>query len=135
MIASGMPQAGPPRSVRLPRSHETRLPNGLRVIASSRDAIAEALHIPLVSALLAFDRGGAYDPPKLPGTSALMLGLLRQGTARHTALELDVAIDAIGARLDRASGFDANTVGANATSAVFSQAFPKNAKNGCPLDS
>jgi len=122
MIASGMPKAGPPRSVPLPRSHEIRLPNGLRVIASSRD-VGAALHIPLVSALLALDRGSASDPTQLPGTSVLTLGLVRQGTARHSALELDIAIDALGARLDRSSTYDSNSVGAGATTAVFSQAF------------
>lgn len=122
MIAAGMPQAGPPRSVPLPRSHEIRLDNGLRVIAASRE-IGASLHIPLVSAVLAVNRGSASDPPRLPGLAALTLGLLRQGTAKHSALELDIAVDALGARLDRSAGYDANTAGAGATTAVFAQAF------------
>jgi zinc protease len=122
VIASPMPQAGPPRIVPLPRSHEIRLDNGLRVIASSRSEIAESLHIPLVSALLAIDRNGEADPPKLPGVAAMTSSLMRQGTKSHTALELDLAVDAIGARLERAAGYDSNSAGAGATTAVFPQA-------------
>ena len=122
MIAAGMPQAGPPRHVPLPRSHEIRLDNGLRVIAASRE-IGTSLHIPLVAAGLSIDRGSASDPPRLPGVAAMTMGLLRQGTRKHTALELDMAIDSLGARLDRSAGYDANTAGAGATTAVFPQAF------------
>lgn len=118
-----MPQAGPPRSVPLPHSHEMRLSNGIRVIAFSRGELHESLHIPLVSGLLMLDRGAAKDPPKLPGVAAMTSTLLRQGTRRHTALELDVAVDAIGARLDRSAAYDANSAGAGSTTAVFPQAF------------
>lgn len=122
MIVAGMPEAGPPRSVPLPGSHEIHLDNGLRVIAASRELGAN-LHIPLVSAVLAVKRGSASDPPRLPGTAGLTLSLLRQGTAKHSALELDIAIDAIGARLDRSAGYDGTTAGAGATTAVFADAF------------
>jgi len=122
MIAPGMPQAGPPRSVPLPHSREIRFASGLRVIAFSRDEMRESLHIPLISALLMLNRGAAKDPPQLPGVAAMTSTLLRQGTDRHSALELDLAIDAIGARLDRSAGYDANNAGAGATTAVFPQA-------------
>jgi zinc protease len=122
MIASGMPQAGPPRSVPLPRAHEIRLENGLRVVVCSRAEMPGSLRVPLVSGMLMVDRGSAGDPPKLPGVSAMTSALLRQGTRRHTALELDQAVDAIGARLDRSSSYDASIATASATSAVFPQA-------------
>jgi len=76
VIASGMPQAGPPRSVPLPHSREIRLASGLRVIAFSRGELRESLHIPLISSLLMVNRGAAKDPPKLPGVAA-MTSILR----------------------------------------------------------
>jgi len=118
-----MPQAGPPRNVPLPHSREIRLASGLRVIAFSRGEMRESLHIPLISSLLMVDRGAAKDPVKLPGVAAMTSTLMRQGTARHTAAELDLAVDVIGARLDRSAGYDANSAGAGSTTAVFAQAF------------
>lgn len=124
MIAPGMPAPGPPRSVALPRSHEMRLRNGLRVIACSRAEVPAALHIPLVSAMIVVDRGSAGDPPALPGVAAMTSALLREGTKRHSALELDLAVDALGARLDRSSSYDAGSASVSATSAVFADALP-----------
>jgi zinc protease len=95
----------------------------MRVIAYARGELRESLHIPLISALLMFDRGAAKDPPKLPGVAAMTSTLLRQGTKRRSALELDLAVDAIGARLDRSAAYDANSAGAGSTTAVFPQAF------------
>ncbi len=118
-----MPQAGPPRIVPLPHSREIRLASGLRVIAFSRGEMRESLHIPLISALLMVNRGAAKDPVKLPGVAAMTSTLMRQGTAKHTATELDLAVDAIGARIDRSAGYDANSAGAGSTTAVFPQAF------------
>jgi zinc protease len=117
-----MPQAGPPRTVPLPHSREIRLASGLRVIAFSRGELRESLHIPLISALLMVNRGAAKDPVKLPGVAGMTSTLLRQGTAKHSASELDLAIDAIGARIDRSAGYDANSAGAGSTTAVFPQA-------------
>src|SRR5579872_1320737 len=122
MIASGMPQAGPPRNVALPHAHEQTLDNGLRVIAVSRKEMPTTVRIPLVSAMIVMNRGSSSDPPTLPGTSAMTSSLLRQGTTRHTALELDMAVDAIGARLDRSSSFDASMCSSSATTAVFPDA-------------
>lgn len=122
MIAAEMPKAGPLRTVPLPNSHQTELPNGLRVIACSRAEIPASLRVPLVSALLLVNRGSAADPVRLPGVAATASALLRQGTRAHSAVELDVAVDALGARLDRSASYDSSSSGTSATSAVFSQA-------------
>ena len=122
MIATGLPQPGPPRRVPLPSAHELHLENGLRVIAVSRAEIPSSVRIPLVSAVISIDRGSVSDPSSGPGVAAMTSALLRQGTKRRTALELDVAVDSIGARLDKAASFDASVSSASATTAVFSQA-------------
>ncbi|MGH7684524.1 MAG: insulinase family protein, partial [Vulcanimicrobiaceae bacterium] len=113
MIASPMPQAGPPRSVPLPKSHEEHLANGLRVVVFSRGETA-GMRIPLVSASIAFERGSASDPPRRPGVAAMTSALLREGTKRRSAAELDLAADALGARLDRSTSYDASTAGVSA---------------------
>ena len=45
------------------------------------------------------------------------------GTTKATALEIAQQIDALGARLDASSGFDASVVSVNATTPVFRDAF------------
>ena len=122
MIAAEMPKAGPPRTVPLPRSHQIELKSGLRVIASSRTETPASLRVPLVSALLVFNRGSASDPARLPGVAAMTSVLLRQGTRSHSALELDVAVDALGARLDRSVSYDSSSSSTSATSAVYAPA-------------
>ncbi|MBV8601271.1 MAG: insulinase family protein [Candidatus Eremiobacteraeota bacterium] len=122
MIDRVVPRAAPPRSVALPRAHEMRLTNGMRVIAVSRAEVPTRIRVPLVAATLSIDRGSANDPPELPGLAAMTSALLRQGTRRRTALELDMAIDALGARLDRGSSYDASSLGVSATTDVFPQA-------------
>lgn len=99
-----------------------RLPNGLRVIASSRAEIPASLRIPLVSAMVVLERGSASDPPKLPGVASMTSALLRQGTRRRSALELDLAVDELGARLDRSASYDTSIASTSATSAVFGSA-------------
>lgn len=122
MIVHEMPLPGPARNVPLPRSHQIRLDNGLRVIASSRAEIPASLRIPLVSAMVVVNRGSASDPPSLPGVASMTSALLRAGTQRRTALELDLAVDEIGARLDRSASYDASIASVSATTATFSQA-------------
>ena len=117
-----MPAPGPQRTVPLPHAHELILENGLRVIAISRAEVPTTVRVPLVSAVIAFNRGSAGDPQGLSGLAAMTSALLSQGTKRLSALELGVAVDAIGARLDKASGYDASTSVASATTAAFPQA-------------
>ena len=122
MISSPMPQAGPPRSVSLPTSHEEHLANGLRVVVFSRAEIPAGLRIPLVSASIMIERGSASDPPRRPGVAAMTSALLREGTKRRSAQALDLAVDALGARFDRSTSYDASSTGVNATSLVFGDA-------------
>jgi zinc protease len=68
------------------------------------------------------ERGGASDPPRRPGVAAMTSALLREGTKRRSAQALDLAVDALGARLDRSTSYDASSAGVSATSPVFSDA-------------
>lgn len=117
-----MPAPGPARTVPLPTAHEIRLECGLRVIAVSRAEVPTAVRVPLVAAVIAFSRGGANDPPALAGLAAMTSALLTQGTKKRGALEVGVAVDAIGARLDKGASFDSSSSVVSATSAMFPQA-------------
>jgi zinc protease len=112
-----MPVAGPPRDALLPAPVERVLDNGLRVV------VFELRNLPLIAAQLVIRAGGAAEREDEAGLSALTAALITQGTMARSATDLAAAIDALGARLDAASGYDASVVGVTATTPAFPQAF------------
>jgi zinc protease len=112
-----IPAPGAPRDAHLPRAVERTLDNGLRVVAF------EQRNLPLIAAQLIIRCGGAAEREDEAGLSAMVAALLTQGTTRRGATEIAAAIDALGARLDAASGHDASVVSVSATTPAFGQAF------------
>jgi zinc protease len=112
-----IPAPGPPRDAIIPRAVERTLDNGLRVVAF------EQRNLPLIAAQLIIRCGGGAEREDEAGLSAMVAALLTQGTTRRTATETAAAIDALGARLDAASGHDASVVSVSATTPAFPQAF------------
>ena len=112
-----IPAPGAPREAIIPRAVERTLSNGLRVIAF------EQRNLPLIAAQLIIRCGGAAEREDEAGLSAMVAALLTQGTTRRSATEMAAAIDALGARLDAASGHDASIVSVTATTPAFPQAF------------
>lgn len=112
-----IPTAGPPRSATLPAPRERTLDNGLRVVAFEQRAL------PLVAAQLVVRCGGSSENEDEAGLSAFVAALLTQGTTQRDALALAQASDALGARLDAASGYDASLVSVSATTPAFPAAF------------
>lgn len=112
-----VPAAGPPRDAVLPQPVERVLDNGLRVVAFTQRAL------PLVAAQLIVRCGGAAETEGEAGLSAMVSALLTAGTARASASEIATEADALGARLDAASGYDASLVSVSATTPAFPQAF------------
>lgn len=112
-----LPAAGPPHQAAIPTSNERTLDNGLRVIAF------EQRNLPLVAAQLVVRCGGAAEREDEAGLSAMVAALLTQGSARLSAPEIAAAVDALGARLDAGSGYDASVVSVSATTPAFPQAF------------
>jgi zinc protease len=115
--ATAMPAPGPPRDAAIPQAVERTLDNGLRVVAF------EQRNLPLIAAQLLVDCGGAAEREEEAGLSAMVAALLTQGTTRRSATEIAAAIDALGARLDAGSGYDASVVSVSATTPAFGQAF------------
>jgi zinc protease len=111
------PAPGPPRDAALPAPVERVLDNGLRVVAFAQR------NLPLIAAQLVVRCGGAAEREDEAGLSALVAALLTQGTTARGAVELAAAADALGARLDAASGYDASVVSVSATTPAFPAAF------------
>src|ERR1700676_1867190 len=112
-----MPAPGPPREAILPAPAERVLDNGLRVIAFSQR------NLPLVAAQLVVRCGGAAEHEDEAGLAALVAALLTQGTTARGATELAATVDALGAQLNAASGYDASVVSVSATTPAFPVAF------------
>ncbi|HEY4441679.1 MAG TPA: pitrilysin family protein [Candidatus Elarobacter sp.] len=112
-----LPVAGPPRDAVLPAPVECILDNGLRVVAFAQR------NLPLIAAQLIVRCGGAAEREDEAGLSALVAALLTQGTTQRGATDLAAAVDALGARLDAGSGYDASVVSVTATTPAFPHAF------------
>ncbi len=115
--ATILPAPGPPRDAIPPAPVERVLDNGLRVVAFAQR------NLPLIAAQLVVRCGGAAEREDEAGLSALVAALLTQGTSRRGAIEIFALADALGARLDAASGYDASVASVSATTPAFAQAF------------
>jgi zinc protease len=95
--------------VKLPKSQETTLKNGLHVV------LLESNHkLPLFSMEMVVMSGGFSDPADMRGLASATALLLREGTAKHNSRELAEALDTIGATLGATSGVSSFTSNINA---------------------
>ncbi len=84
------------------------LSNGIKVTLARRTTI------PTVQMALNFDAGFAADDPARPGTEALMLAMLSEGTKTRTGLDLARATERLGADIGTGNGFDTTKVSLSA---------------------
>jgi zinc protease len=117
------PAPGEPRRATLPTPVERTLSNGLRVIAFAQRSGPRALGVPLIAAQLIVRGGGSSEIDGEAGLGALTASLLTTGTQNAGAVEIAQQADALGARLDASSGFDAAVVSVSAMTPVFRDAF------------
>lgn len=82
-----------PGALTLPTVHESTTSSGLKVLAAERGPL------PLVAARLVIRAGSAQDPADKHGLADFTARLLRRGTTKRSADELDEAIEFIGASL------------------------------------
>jgi zinc protease len=76
-------------------AHREVLPNGLVLL------VAERPGVPIVAARVYVQSAGAtFDPADRQGLANLTAALLTRGTSRHTAAEVDAAIEFVGGRLE-----------------------------------
>jgi zinc protease len=93
-----------PAAPAAPLAHREVLANGIRLLVAPRPGV------PIVVVRVFLRAGSAFDPPDAPGLANLTAELLTRGTARHTAPEIDRAIEFVGGVLDADCGRDGATV-------------------------
>jgi len=103
-----LPAVGPAPQVAFPAVERTVLSNGLKVV------LAERHSIPVVQFSLMIDAGFASDQTSLPGTAALAMNMLDEGTAKRTSLEISDELALLGASIGTGSNLDTSSVSLNA---------------------
>ncbi len=107
------PPTGPDPLLRIPGVWETKTGNGIRVLG------IQQRELPLVSFAVVIKGGQLFDQPSKIGAASLNARLLTQGTARRTPIELEEAIDELGASIFVYSGVDNTTLTANCLATKF----------------
>ncbi len=102
-----VPADGPEPMVAIPAIWSENLANGMGVWGIEQN------ELPLVSFTIIFKGGHYLDDPDKPGVAGLMASLMNQGTKNKTPLELEEAIEALGARINITGGQSSVTVSAN----------------------
>jgi zinc protease len=97
---SAPPPPGEIHPFRFPHFLRARLPNGLDVVAARLGGL------PLVSLELITPAGAQYEPEGSAGTATLTAGLLDEGTARRSALEIAATAERLGGYLITGADWD-----------------------------
>jgi len=113
---SGLPEPGETPTVRFPELQRAKLSNGLEIV------LAERHSVPVVELQLLFDAGYAADQFGGPGTAALVMNALDEGTADLTALEISERLALLGAELRTGSNLDMSYVSLSALTAKLDPA-------------
>lgn len=111
-LPAGLPDYGPDRPLPELGLVEHRLDNGLTVWVLPR-----AGGLPRVDYVLAVRGGLASDPAQLPGMSNLLAGLLREGTATRSSVQIAESLQRLGASLGASASSDGLLVSASGLSA------------------
>ncbi len=105
------PDVAPVGDLAFPTVERATLGNGIAVALARRTAV------PKVIVNLEFDAGIAADALDTPGTQAMMLALLKEGTTTRTAVEIAEEQERLGASLTTAASIDASTIQLSALTA------------------
>ncbi len=99
-----MPAVGATPDVKFPPFEKATLANGLKII------LAERHTIPVVRLSLLVDAGAAADQFGLPGTAAMAMSMLDEGTDARTSLQISEELALLGAQLGAGSNLDTSFV-------------------------
>jgi len=94
------PPPGSPGEFHFPAFTENRLGNGLRVV------VCEDRRVPRVCGTMLVTTGLMPEEQRLPGLSAVLAAMLKEGTATRTADEIAEAVDFMGAELETSGNQD-----------------------------
>ncbi|MCK9542986.1 MAG: insulinase family protein [Novosphingobium sp.] len=98
---TALPDVGELAPLDFPDVERAQLANGIKVYFARRTSV------PLVAVRVSFDAGYAADPRGAPGTEAMMLKLMDEGTQSLNSTELARAKERLGARLSGGATLDA----------------------------
>ncbi|MEK6280233.1 MAG: pitrilysin family protein [Acidobacteriota bacterium] len=101
---SQMPQPGEGPEPRFPEMQRGKLSNGLEVIVAGRHGV------PVIDLNLLVDAGFAADQFAQPGTAALAMNMLDEGTKSKNSIEISKELASLGATLGAGSNLDTSTV-------------------------
>ena len=102
-VPAERPTPGTPRPYEFPTLADTRLSNGLRILA------ADLPGRPLVSASVVLRNGAVDEPAEGAGATVLAARALSEGTERYDAMELLEAAERLGASIHAEAGWDATS--------------------------
>jgi len=111
------PDVPPPKPMTIPTPVVHTLANGLQVVVVERHVL------PLVTLRLVVKSGAECDPPDLPGTAALVNGLLTEGTAHRSSRQIAEAIDSAGGIVDNDVDWDSSYLSLSVLSDSTDMAF------------
>src|SRR6266545_2843553 len=98
------------RPIKVPTASATNLSNGLSIV------VIEDRRLPLISYRLAFRTGDAHDPPRFPGLTDMLAGLLTEGTESLTSREIADEVARMGATVSAGANSDYTSVAASSLS-------------------
>lgn len=101
---SQMPKPGVGPEPKFPETQRAKLSNGMEVI------VAERHGVPVVNLNLMIDAGFAADQFAQPGTAALAMNMLDEGTKAKNSIEISKELASLGANLGAGSNLDTSTV-------------------------
>src|SRR3546814_2538226 len=98
------PPPGTPVAVTVPNPVEVTLANGMRVVTVAKH------DLPLVTATVVSESGGALDPVGRAGLASLTAGLMTKGTATRSATDIANQIESLGGTIASSADWDGSSV-------------------------
>jgi predicted Zn-dependent peptidase len=112
---SQLPAMGEVKVAQFPDSERATLSNGMEVVLARREGV------PTVVMNLLVDAGYATDKASVPGTAALALNMIDEGTQDMDALEINERLQTIGSSVYAYSDLDASYVSLNTLKPVLDE--------------
>ncbi len=101
---SKLPALGTPKSSKFPKLEREKLSNGLNIVLAKRKGV------PTIVMNLMVNAGYKTDYLSSPGTAALAMNLLDEGTKKMTSLEINEKLQLLGANLNTFSSQDNSNI-------------------------
>ena len=109
------PVPGDAPSLKLPPMQRTTLSNGLKVV------LVERHETPIVNLRMLFDGGNGADLTARPGTMAMTMNAIDEGTKTRNALQISELAERLGAQLGFSSSADTASISMNALTARLNE--------------